>query len=79
MPPTNDPLNPDAIGGSERDVRRACLAIHWPAVAAVAVALALFYVFSTNADEPYDFRKGLKLGASLAEVKALGGWQCWEH
>lgn len=51
MPASNDPVDPDAIGGSERDLRRASLAIRWFAVAALAVALSLFYILSASAGE----------------------------
>jgi hypothetical protein len=44
MPPSYDPLNPDAIGASEEGLRRASLAIRWVAVAAIATAIVFFYV-----------------------------------
>lgn len=51
MPASNDPINPDPIGVSERDLRRASLVIRWLAVAIVACGLAFFYVLSASAEE----------------------------
>ena len=48
---SNDSINPDAIGGSERDVRRVSLAIRWVAIAALALAPGLFYVLSASAED----------------------------
>ncbi len=48
-PPSNDPLNPDAIGALERDIRQVSAAIRWIAVAAIGFALACFYVLSASA------------------------------
>jgi len=49
--PSNDSVNPETIGASERNLRRASLAVRWLAVATVALALALFYVISASAGE----------------------------
>jgi len=48
MPASNDPINPDAIGASERNLRLASLAIRWLVVAALAVALACVYLISAR-------------------------------
>jgi hypothetical protein len=48
-PASNDALNPDAIGASERDIRWVSLAIRWLAVAALAVAMAYRYVLTVSA------------------------------
>lgn len=50
-PASNDPINPDAIGGSEQSVHLASLAIRWFALAALALTIALFYVVSASAGE----------------------------
>jgi len=40
---SNDPVNPDVIGASERDLRRASLAVWLIAIAAIVAAVAWFY------------------------------------
>ena len=51
-PASNDPIDPDAIGGgSDKGVMRASTVIRWAIVGALAVALALFYVLSASAEE----------------------------
>ena len=50
--PANDPIDPDAIaGGSEAGLQRARTVLRWVIAAALAVALALFYVLSASAEE----------------------------
>jgi endonuclease YncB( thermonuclease family) len=50
QPASNDPVDPDRVGASERGLRRASTAIRWAIVAALAVALGLFYVLSASAE-----------------------------
>ena len=51
-PASNDPIDPDAIGGgSEAGLRRARTVLRWVIVAALAVALALFYALTASAGE----------------------------
>ena len=48
----NDSVNLDSIaGGSEHHIWRASVVIRWVAIAALAVALGLFYVLTTNAED----------------------------
>ena len=52
QPASNDPIDPDAIGGgSYKGVMRASTVIRWAIVGALAVALALFYVLTASAEE----------------------------
>ncbi len=51
-PASNDPVDPDAIGGgSEAGVWRASTAIRWAVIGALAVALALLYALTAGAEE----------------------------
>ena len=49
-PASNDPVDPDLVGASEQGLRRASSAIRWIVVAALAVALGLFYALSASAE-----------------------------
>lgn len=51
-PASNDQIDPDAIeGGSEKGARLASTVFRWTAIAALAVARALVYAISANAEE----------------------------
>jgi endonuclease YncB( thermonuclease family) len=51
-PASNDPIDPDAIGGgSEAGLQRARTVLRWVIVATLAVGIAAFYVLSAAAEE----------------------------
>lgn len=51
-PASNDPIDPDAMGGgSEAGVRRASVLVRWAVIGALAVALALLYALTASAEQ----------------------------
>jgi endonuclease YncB( thermonuclease family) len=50
-PASNDPLDPNAMGGSEAGLQRARTVLRWVILASLAVDTAAFYVLSAAAEE----------------------------